>query len=264
MNKEDWWKLSFDQRYLDTYLTDLTPERTSKEIDFVVNAAGLVPQDRILDVACGHGRHSIELARRGFTVVGLDYSTVFLEKAKADAEKAGVKVDFIQGNMKELPFNQDFDVVLLLFTSFGYFSNQENQEVFSQIRKSLKPNGRFLIDVISGEAVIKRFNREGVKEEGTNLLKIPRVVQMGGVSINEIEWYDLHEQLIHTNREWMDNGEKKEHEFYLRVYTIPQYKEMLSRAGFKFQNLWGDFLGNPHDTGGNFRTIILAQKDSAG
>lgn len=262
-DQKSWWETVFDQKYLDTYLADLTPELTSQEVDFVVKAAGLTPQDKILDLACGHGRHSIELARRGFTVVGLDYSVPFIEKASADAAKAGAEIEFMQGDMKELPFEQTFDVVLMLFTSFGYFGNEENQEVLNQINKSLKPNGRFLLDVISGEAVVERFNKEGVKEQGTNLLKIPRVAQMGGVSIDEVEWYDPHEQLIHGHREWVDNGGKKEYEYYLRVYTIPQYKDMLSRAGFKFQNLWGDFLGNPHDTNDNFRTIILAQKDSA-
>ena len=67
MNQEDWWKTLFDQKYLDTYLTDLTPERTSQEVDFVVKTTKLTPHDKILDLACGHGRHSIELAKRGFT-----------------------------------------------------------------------------------------------------------------------------------------------------------------------------------------------------
>lgn len=260
MSKEDWWKESFDQKYLDTYLTDLTPERTSEEVDFVVKATELTPQDRILDLACGHGRHSIELAKRGFAVTGLDYSTPFIEKARFDATKAGVEIEFMQGDMKVLPFEQTFDVVLLLFTSFGYFGNEENQEVFKQINKSLKPNGTFLLDVISGEAVVKRFNKEGIKEETTNLLKVSRIVQMSGISINETEWYDSHEQLIHNHREWMDNGEKKEYEFYLRVYTVPQYKDMLDKAGLTFQDLWGDFSGNPHNTKDNFRTIVLSQR----
>lgn len=63
MTQSDWWKTGFDQRYLDTYLADFTPERTAEEVDFVIKAAKLTPQDKILDLACGHGRHSIELAK---------------------------------------------------------------------------------------------------------------------------------------------------------------------------------------------------------
>lgn len=261
MSQADWWKTLFDQKYLDTYLVDFTPERTSKEVDFVVKAAKLTSQDIILDLACGHGRHSIEFSKRGFTVVGLDYSKPFIEKAKADAKKAQVNVEFVQGDMKQLHYREEFDVVLMLFTAFGYFDNETNQKVLEEINRSLKPRGRFLIDVISGEAVIKRFNKEGIKEEGTNLLKIPRTAEMGGRTVDEVEWYDPEKQLIHNHREWInDKGEKKEYDYYLRVYTIPQYRDMLSKTGFDFEELWGDFQGNPHDSGNNFRTIILAEK----
>ena len=258
--QKDWWKTLFGQNYLDIYLPDFTPERTSQEVDFVIKVAKLTRQDKILDLACGHGRHSIELAKRGLTVVGLDYSVPFIEKAKADAKKAGVKVDFTLGDMKDLPFNQDFDVVLLLFTSFGFFHNKENQEVFNQINKSLKPNGRFLLDVISGEAVERRFSKEGQEEEGSDLLKISRTTQMNGIAVDEIELYDSQEQLVHNRREWLDDGAKKEFEYHLRVYTVPQYKDMLAEAGLEFQDLWGDFSGNPHNTNDNVRTILLAKK----
>lgn len=261
IEQSNWWKTLFDQKYLDTYLSDLTPERTSNEVNFIVRAASLKPEDKILDLACGHGRHSIELAKRGFNVVGLDYSEPFIAKAKEDAEKAGVKVEFIRGDMKNLPFNESFDVVLMLFTSFGYFDDEHNQRILAEVSKSLKPGGRFLIDVISGEAVISRFNKEGQKGEGSNLLKIPRTYEVGGLTVDEVEWFDPDEQQIHNHREWVDeNGEKKEYDYYLRVYTIPQYKEMFTKAGLQFRESWGDFQGNTHNTNGNYRTIILATK----
>lgn len=264
MSQADWWKTLFDQKYLDTYLSELTSERTKTEVDFVVKAAGLKPEDEVLDLACGHGRHSIELAKRGFRVVGLDYSEPFLSKAKEDAEQAGVDVRFVRGDMKALPFNQDFDVALMLFTAFGYFDNEGNQQTLGEVAKSLKPGGRFLIDVISGEAVHSRFQKEGQKEEGTNLLKIPQTFERGNLKINEVEWYDPEKQLIHNHREWIDeNGARKEYDFYLSVYTVDQYKEMLSKAGLEFKQVWGDFQGNPHNTN-NFRTIILAERRTDG
>lgn len=260
MNQTDWWQKIFDQKYLDTYLSDLTPERTLREVDFVVRAANLQPSDRILDLACGHGRHSIELAKRGFNVAGLDYSEPFIEKAKTDAKQAGVNVEFIRGDMKNLPFNESFDVVLMLFTAFGYFSDEDNQKTLGEISKSLKPSGRFLIDVISGEAVINRFNKEGQKEQDSNRLRIPRTYEVGGLKVDEVEWFDPDEHQIHNHREWVDeNGQKKEYDYYLRVYTVPQYKEMLSKAGLQFREVWGDFQGSPHNQD-NFRTIMLAEK----
>lgn len=257
MNKSDWWKELFDQKYLDTYISRLTPERTAQEVDFVVKAARLQTEDKILDLACGHGRHSIELAKRGFQMVGLDYSELFIDKAREDAKQAGVEVEFVKGDMKNLPYDENFDVVLMLFTAFGYFNDEENKQTLHEIAKSLKVGGRFLIDVISGEAVINRFNKEG-KKEG-DLLKIPRTFEVGGLTINEVEWFDPVEQQVHTHREWTDDRVKKEYDYYLRVYTIPQYKEMLAKAGLEFKEVWGDFEGNPHNTD-NIRTIILAEK----
>lgn len=264
MNETDWWKSLFDQKYLDTYLSDFTPERTSQEVDFVIKTAQLKPEDRILDLACGHGRHSIELARRSFNhITGLDYSEPFIAKAKQEAEQAGVNVNFQTGDMRNLPFNGEFDVVLHLFTAFGYFDNEGNQQTLYEISEALKPGGRYLIDVVSGEAVKRRFQEKGEKEKGSNLLKIPRRAEMGGKMVDEIEWFDPEKQLIHTHREWIEDGVKKEYDYYLRVYTIPQYKEMLTRTGLEFKEVWGDFKGNPHDTDGNFRTIIFAQKPSS-
>lgn len=261
MNETDWWQKMFDQKYLDTYLGNLTPERTKTEVDFIVKAARLKPSDEILDLACGHGRHSIELAKRGFAhVTGLDYSEVFIDKAVEDAEQADVDVRFLRGDMKELPFDSEFDAVLLLFTSFGYFDDEMNKSVLGQINKSLKPGGRFYIDVISGEAVVRRFEREGVPDPETGLLKIARQTEMSGHPTDETEWFDKDRQIIHTHREWQDGGEKKEYDYYLHVYNMPQYEQMLAEAGFAIEDTWGDMEGNPFGSDASFRTIILARK----
>jgi len=262
MNERNWWQKMFDQKYLDTYLGNLTPERTNEETDFIVKAAQLTQSDEILDLACGHGRHSIELAERGFAhVTGLDYSKVFIDKAVEDAMQAGVNVRFLRGDMKELPFDGEFDAVLLLFTAFGYFDDETNKSVLEQINKSLKPGGRFFIDVVSGEAVIKRFEREGVADPETGLPKIPRQVEMSGHLTDETEWFDKDKQVIHSHREWQDGGEKKEYDYYLHVYTMSQYKQMLEEAGFTIDGTWGDTQGNPYDSNNtSHRTIILARK----
>ncbi|OGL25680.1 hypothetical protein A3E49_00825 [Candidatus Saccharibacteria bacterium RIFCSPHIGHO2_12_FULL_49_19] len=261
MSEADWWKTSFDQRYLDTYLHGFTPERTKQEVDYVVKTAQLKPDETILDLACGHGRHSIELAKRGFThVIGLDYSETFVTKAKADALASNVAVRFIRGDMKELPFENEFDAVLLLFTAFGYFDDESNKRVLGQINKALRPSGRFFVDVVSGEAVIERFKREGVTDTKIGQPSIPRQVDMGGHMVNEVEWFDPDKQAIHTHREWQDGDDKKEYDYYLHVYTMPQFERMLTDAGFAITETWGDYDGNPHLSEGTFRTILLAKK----
>jgi len=265
MNEENWWQTMFDQRYLDTYLGGLTNERTNKEVDFYIKAAELDASDEILDLACGHGRHSIELAKRGFAhVTGSDYSDVFISKAVIDAKQADVKVSFVQGDMKELPYTNEFDVVLLLFTAFGYFDDKTNRDVLRQIYDSLKPGGRFLIDVVSAEAVIRRFKREGVLDNETSTPKIARQVEMSGHLTDETEWFDYDIQVLHSHREWHDDGKKKEYDYYLHVYTMQQYEQMLTNAGFSIDDTWGDTDGNPFNgEDDKSRTIILARKNES-
>ncbi len=263
MNQSDWWKTLFDQKYLDTYLGGLTPERTGREVDFVVKAAQLKPDDRILDLACGHGRHTIELAKRGFkNIVGLDYSAPFIDKAKADAKETGVEVEFVQGDMRNLPYNGEFDAVLTIFTTFGYFDDVGNQQTLEQISKALKPGGRFLIDVVSAEAIDRRQKHKG-KETEPGVYLIEETVEMNGRMVLDQDWYDSKKLQTHTHREWEEDGQKREYDFYLKVYTVPQYKEMLKNAGMEFKELWGDFQGNPQGPD-NHRTIILAEKTTLG
>lgn len=263
MNQTDWWQKMFDQKYLDTYLGSLTTERTNQELDFLIKAVPLQPSDIILDLACGHGRHSIELARRGFGhITGLDYSETFITKANADADKVKANVIFMLGDMKELPFDNEFDVLLLLFTAFGYFDDETNKSVLKQINKALKHGGRFLMSNVSAEAVIERFSREGILDPENGLPKIHRQVEMTGHLTNEIEWFDKDEQIIHSHRDWQDKGQKKEYDYWLHVYSLPQYQQMLSEVGFTVEKTWGDFDGQPFKSEGTHSTLILAKKNS--
>lgn len=98
----------FGPHYLSTY-TDagyLSEERTQQEVDFLVDVLGLQKGARILDLACGHGRHAVEFARRGYNVVGQDLNSFFLEKAEEAAKEAGVQVQWVQGDMREVSFER--------------------------------------------------------------------------------------------------------------------------------------------------------------
>lgn len=261
MSESDWWQTMFDQKYLDTYLGSLTPERTKTEVDFVVEAAQLKPSEVILDLACGHGRHSIELAKRGFSnITGLDYSQVFLDKAVTDAEHEGVRVRFVQGDMRALPFTSEFDVVYTIYTTLGYFDDETNAAVFKQVNKALKSNGRFFIDNISAEAVASRFKTLGTLDPETGFLKTERQAEMTGHLVDEVEWYDSEKQVIHDHREWHDNGEKKEYDYWLHVYTMSQHEQMLADAGFEIEKTWGNYDNQPFGAEDTHRVIILAKK----
>ncbi|MCS7312116.1 MAG: methyltransferase domain-containing protein [Acidobacteria bacterium] len=159
--RPDWWRRIFNSIYLKTDADVIDdPAITVQEVDFIIRQLRLQPDDRILDLCCGQGRHSLELARRGFrSIDSLDRSHYLIQRAKVAARKEGLPVRFREGDARKLPYGPDtFDVVLLLGNSFGYFESlQDDLQVLREIRRVLKPWGRVLIDVADGDYLRRSF-----------------------------------------------------------------------------------------------------------
>ena len=147
----DWWCRIFNSIYLKTD-ADVVDDRsiTAKEIDLFSRILNIKPEDYILDLSCGQGRHSLELARRGFlNVEGLDRSRYLIQRAKTQAKIEGVNVKFREGDARKLPYHPDsFDVVMIMGNSFGYFETiQDDLRVLEEVFRVLKPWGKLLIDI---------------------------------------------------------------------------------------------------------------------
>ena len=117
-----WWQTIFDEKYLATYLDIVTPKLTALQIKFLKRV--LKKKSRVLDLACGYGRHTISLAASGYEMTGLDYSETFLRLARQEVAKQKLKVDFVKGDMRRFDFDYQFDAVISMFTSFGYFKSE--------------------------------------------------------------------------------------------------------------------------------------------
>lgn len=146
MAKKEWWQTIFGDKYLTTYVDSFPQKRTELEVDFLTRV--LRPKGgKVLDLACGHGRHSIELAKKGYTVTGLDYSRHFLRLVKERAREKGVRAVFRQGDMRKLSFKNEFNYIINMFTSFGYFKAEEDHaKVLRGVARALKKNGLFVMD----------------------------------------------------------------------------------------------------------------------
>jgi ubiquinone/menaquinone biosynthesis C-methylase UbiE len=118
---------AFGEDYLYFYDALLTDEVSDVQADRLWRLLGLESGDEVLDVPCGHGRIANGLAARGASVTGLDANPLFLERARTDAAARGVKVEYIQGDMRNLPWEERFDLVLNWFSSFGYFDDEGNR-----------------------------------------------------------------------------------------------------------------------------------------
>ena len=136
------------------------PDITQREVDVFEEILKLGHEEKILDLCCGQGRHSLELAKRGFeSVEGIDRSHYLIQKAKASAKREGLSVRFREGDARKLPYAADtFDVVMILGNSFGYFETvQDDLRVLQQVFRVLKPWGRLLVEVADGEYVKSNY-----------------------------------------------------------------------------------------------------------
>jgi D-alanine-D-alanine ligase len=156
----EWWRNIFNALYLKTDADVVDDQKiTRQEVDIFANLLTLSLEDNILDLCCGQGRHTLELARRGFKAEGLDRSHYLIQKARATAKKEGLSVRFREGDARKLPFAPDtFDTVLILGNSFGYFETvQDDLRILKAVFEVLKPWGKLLIDVTDGEYLKEHF-----------------------------------------------------------------------------------------------------------
>ncbi len=159
--KKDWWKRIFNAYYLKTDGDVVDDQKITKsEVNYFTKIMNFQPEHHILDLCCGQGRHSIELASRGFKYIyGLDRSRYLIQKAKSNARKCGVSCSFREGDARKLPYNPDaFDSVIILGNSFGYFESiNDDFTVLKEVFRVLIPWGKVLIDLTDGEYIKRNF-----------------------------------------------------------------------------------------------------------
>lgn len=149
-------------------------EQTPKQVDFIIGALKLTGSERILDLACGYGRHSLELARRGCRVVGVDITKSYIEDAVKTARNENLAAEFICSDIRDITFQEEFDVVLNLADgAIGYLEDdEENLKIFRAIAKALKPGGKSLIDICNQEHAVMHFPKKHW-EIGSNEISLP-------------------------------------------------------------------------------------------
>ena len=244
-----WWQNFFDDNWKRLGFSSIAKEQTGKETDFLVSALGLNEDEKVLDLACGVGRHSLELARRGFKhVTGLDFTQAYLKEAILKARGEDLKVEFVQGDMKDLPFAEvSFDAVYNFFTSFGYFDDErDNEKVMKEVSRVLKPHGRFLLDVVHRDWIVRNFQARGWSEYNGEYLLEEREFDLA-TSRNNCTWTYFTKQ-----------GTTKK-ELNLRMYSLYELRVMFERAGLKLSHAWGTLDFEPL-TWNHSRQKVLAIK----
>ena len=149
-------------------------EDTENQVDFIVKTLELTGKERLLDLACGFGRHSLSLAKRGFSVVGVDITREYIDDAIKEAKANSLEADFILSDIRDIKFTSEFDVVLNLADgAIGYLENdEENLKIFDVISNALKPGGKHFMDICNAEHAELYFPKRHW-DIGTTTLSLP-------------------------------------------------------------------------------------------
>jgi 2-polyprenyl-3-methyl-5-hydroxy-6-metoxy-1,4-benzoquinol methylase len=231
----DWYDGFFEEEWLDEIALHVRGERTRKEIDFVLERLELAPGARVLDVACGHGRHSLELARRGFDVTGVDLSPRAIAIAREAAERGGLSATFLERDAREVDFEGEFDAAINLFTSvLGYFDEEaENQRVVDGVARALRTGGSFLVDTINLLSLARGFRELHWEECESGTLMVER---------REFDF-----ERGRTRADWTfvrGDGSRRTLRHSLRVYAPHELIAMFDAAGIDAAGSWGNFDGD--------------------
>jgi len=239
-----WYRETFNQDYLEIYRPFLE-ERTARELDGLLALAEPAPGCRLLDLCCGHGRHAVELAARGFQVTGVDLSRGYLDEAREAARGRGVKVRWRRADMRELPYTEEFDLVVSLYNAWGYFEEEaQNQEVLAGVARALVPGGRFFIDLLCATAMRGDVGQMQLERKGFVL--------------DERVEYDEERKRLLMHHNLLRRQGNTYYLHSLRLYEPDELALMLEQAGLKVEGQWGDFDGRPVRQGE--RLITLARK----
>ena len=219
----------------------------AQEVEQIVSLLKLQPGMSICDLCCGPGRHSLELGRLGFCVTGVDRTGLYIEEAKKKADERELNIRFVQDDMRSFCEPNAFDAVINIFTSFGYFEEATDDKlVLQNIYKSLKEDGRFLIDIIGKEVLARIFQEKRWYEEGG-------VIVLEEAKLNE-DWSSIENRWI-----IISDDRREEFRFTLRLYSAAQLSELLKSCGFGEVEIYGDLSGSPYDQTAK-RLIVVARK----
>jgi SAM-dependent methyltransferase len=241
--RTDWFATWFDSPYYHILYKHRDCEEAESFINQLLEYLKPLPEARFLDLACGKGRHSVFLNKKGFDVTGIDLSPESIRLASAYEND---KLHFFVHDMRKLFRTNYFDYVLNLFTSFGYFEKERDEQATIQaVAKCLKPNGVFILDFFNAKKILAALRPEmSVTVEGITFIIRKR--------------YD--QGYIFKDIEFSDKGKEYHFQEKVKALSLPDFEKYFAGSGLKILHLWGNYRLEEFNESSSDRLIILAKK----
>jgi SAM-dependent methyltransferase len=250
--KSEWWETFFHGPWGEWQARGYNQQNTPADVDFIVKALGLKGGEEVLDVACGTGRHAIELAKLGIEVTGIDFNGTILEVAERKAEEQLVEVLFLKNDMRCLRFTEEFDAAYSWWTSFGYFEDESHDYVvLRRVAESLRPGGRFLLDLHVAETVLPVFKPEHVTP----------LDDSGACELRERARIDFETGRVEAVWTFVENGRSRAVHSSLRLYSYRELCNLLREAGFDRIEGFDTKSGQPFGLGAKRLALVATKCD---
>ena len=217
----DWFKELYDEFRMKHGFGAIPEQRTAREVDFLVEELALQERSKVLDLFCGTGRHCVELAKRGIQSVGVDSNPDYLAVARDKAHAASVNVEFVQGDVRSVDFGKDYDAVIIMYQSFGYFTDAEDRDVLRRAYEALKPGGRFFIEILNRDNLLQNWQADSEKE-------------VDRVKVVEERTFDVLTSRINAKITRYGGERPVVRAVSWRMYSAHEIKWILEEVGFSF------------------------------
>jgi SAM-dependent methyltransferase len=243
----NWWENFFHGIALDFWRAAMTDEQTRMEADFIQQQLQISAPARILDVPCGGGRLALELAGRGFDLTGLDIASEFIDEAKTNSAARGLKIEWKNRDMRDLPWRDEFDAAFCFGNSFGYLDDEGNGQFLKALARTLKPGARLVIETgATAESVLPNFQAR-------------RWFEMGGIKLLIDNRYDCEQGRIFTEYTFIRDGQTEQRPSSQRVYTCSELRSLLEDAGMEVSASFASLAGDAFQLGSQ-KLFMVARK----
>lgn len=249
-NNQPWYIEFFNSDYQSIYSSIFEESQITSEVNSLINLLGFKQNDSILDLCSGPGRHSLLLSKLGFNITAVDLNAEYLTQIVNNAKINELTIKAVRSDMRYLPFYEKFDLIINMFTSFGYLENdKENLKVLRSIYSSLKPKGLLLLDMLNREWVIANNIKTEWKIGGNDQIIIEHrnINLMTSKSSITFSTFQKDGSLLNSIGH------------HIRLYTLTEMIQLLEKANIFVKDVYGGLGKEPYSINSH-RMIIVAQK----